>query len=465
MIILQNHKFYKDFYPSIEDSWTGPRERILPLQSGHIMTNQGILTLDEVQSYPESQLPFDIQSLDILRSFKQSGDNVYRRLARILVLKDIPQHPLVAGKRLSNFVGFFDFFGQSSDEHFKKKFFKILKNHYRYAKKHYNSRPSLERIFILFGLLCVSGSYEFLKYNFKKFLKLYEKDLDYILKSTIQCAYLYTLLLKDLIHIKSFFKRQKEPSFIRKAIEKMTPLIRLMRHGDGELSKFEISLPIFIKKMYTSIINHSFVDELLSLSDSSTAPLSYIDGMYRFALKPGLFLVNTSKRFHHDAYCAGDGHPYMQFEWSCGKHRIIKISDVILQNQDGYNLTDDFLHPHIDVNMKDHNVLLTGDFHATHVSMRRMLFFSDKGHVSCEDHVFSHAPFLFAARFVVNEDVHLKISSHCLVAECPTMNKTFKIKTRFFDDIVIEQDHAALIIKYGAAHSSIKTQWVLDAAI
>jgi hypothetical protein len=94
-----------------------------------------------------------------------------------------------------------------------------------------------------------------------------------------------------------------------------------------------------------------------------------------------------------------------------------------------------------------------------------MLFFSDKGHVSCEDHVFSHAPFLFAARFVVNEDVHLKISSHCLVAECPTMNKTFKIKTRFFDDIVIEQDHAALIIKYGAAHSSIKTQWVLDAAI
>ncbi len=463
MIILQNHKFYKDFHPAIEDSWTGPKERILPLQKGHVMTNQGLLTLDEIQFYTDNELPFDVQTLDILRSFKQNGDNVYRRLARLLVLKNIPSHPIIAGKRLSNFVGFFDFFGQSSDDHFKRKFFKVVKDHYHYAKKCYTKRPPIERIFILFGLLCVSGSYEFLANDFKKFLKIYEKDLNHILSTTVQCAYLYTLILKDIIHLKSFFKKQKEPSFIQKSIEKMTPFIRLMRHGDGELSKFETPLPVFIEKMYASIMNHSFVDELLSLSDSSATPLSSIDGMYRFTLKPGLFLVNTSKRFHRDAHCAGDGHPYMQFEWSSGKHRIIKISDIILQNQDGYNLTDDFLHPHIDVNIKDHNVLLTGDFHATHASMRRLLFFSDKGHVSCEDHVFSHAPFLFATRFVMNSDVHLKVSAHYLIAECPAIDKIFKIKTRFFDDIVIEQDHAALFIKYGTAHSSIKTQWVLDA--
>ncbi len=433
----------------------------------------------------------DLHSFEWLRNLRTLGDNASRRIGRQLILswidhnqnwRSIAWRPDIIGHRVSTWLGLYDFFCASADDFFRHQFFKSLYRQTRHLSRSWHDAPSApQRLYALHGLIhaliCLNHETNLLPGLFIALEGSIEAqilddgghisrspliqlmvlrmllDLRSLLKNIKSGAtsrdfegrhgeFLKKSILKKGGHTSAEFSKVEKKGdlggekesiaslmiLLQKTITKMTPLVRLFRHGDGSLACFGSYHPI----------NPNLVDMILSLADVKGRPPVSANhmGYERCTNKSGLLLMNLKPsplRSPHSMVEQGTG--IFNFEWSSPQRRIITFSDIVIQT-DPYNqgacLGGEFAqatqskHGYFSFQHKLHSegALLETEYQSHHpawnFSQFRSLFMSN--HVCDfrgEDILTSHLPAIYALRFVLHPDLRVTQSDRRIYIDSP----------------------------------------------
>jgi uncharacterized heparinase superfamily protein len=202
------------------------------------------------------------------------------------------------------------------------------------------------------------------------------------------------------------------PQSVQRAINKMAPLVRLFRHGDGGLVSFDGPSPF----------SPNLIDMILSLADVRGKPPARAGSMgyERCVSKSGLLLFNA-------APIAGDPLPktiepgtgILNFEWSIGRERIITQGDMVLQTARGSYIKAEATEPTLFVRRKTHenNIFVEATYHTPQTLYpflhRRQLYLNgDIADVRGEDHFEVGEDSVFAIRFILSPHLSPYLSSN-----------------------------------------------------
>lgn len=245
-----------------------------------------------------------MHKFDWLRDLREIGDNTSRKVARELILRWIKSNILwknaswkvqYLAPRLCNWMYLFDFYGNSADEVIKQYIFKSLTRqirHLNYVLPFIQSPYWLLSSYKALLLFILTFEKNPLSNSFQEFLKIIERNIEsQVLKDgchTSRNPFLHLLMLRDLVDIKATLRlaQYPAPEKIQKSIEKMTPILRMFRHGDGTLSSLNES----------SKASSTFIDMVLSLADVKGRTPFYAGGFERIQAKNNLVLINTGPR-------------------------------------------------------------------------------------------------------------------------------------------------------------------------
>ncbi|CAO5678495.1 MAG: hypothetical protein HEEMFOPI_01390 [Holosporales bacterium] len=468
--------------------------------SGKIYNFNELMNILGCSDLQDTQTLLHVHSFEWLRDLRCMSDNASRRLARQLIDQWIHHNstwstqlgasaaydPHLMGLRLSNWISCFDFFGASADENFIQDFTKSLSLQYSILLSAYKTLTDpFRKSVALKGLILACAALQ--KKDLAKLLQLYEQailhqlypDGGHISRDPV----VHLFILKELIDIRTLVRQNalEEPAFLQTTIQKMVPILRLFRHGDGKLSDFSTLKRRLIPMRENP--SQAFIDMILSLADvKGRPPLKAPDmGFERLQTKSGQVLINTKPHFEKMDRFFGPGTGVLNFEWSLGKNRHIKMADVVMQtspNQwlqlSGAKETPQVMK--IDRHVKDGQCLFEGDFESV-ISLqknnpqksvifnhqRSIYLGAEKGDLRGSDRFLLTHDALCALRFVFNADVDISLlqSQEHLGAliKIPDLEKSAKKKYQIWrfiskdaDDISIQKDSitnetAILLIK------------------
>ena len=155
-----------------QDSWPSVTVNTRNLSAGLYQAGEETLTIAEMLQYlanpQQDAATVSIHTFDFLRDLHAIGDNNSRRLARQCISHWIEHNSMgrkkpwrgpgwhldVLGYRLCNWFGFYDFFGHSADQEFRKKLLNSIGQQYRFLKRSYTRiKDPLSRFRALKGLI------------------------------------------------------------------------------------------------------------------------------------------------------------------------------------------------------------------------------------------------------------------------------------------------------------------------
>lgn len=367
---------------------------------GHFQLNDHLFHQNDLKQAlktpsPSSYLWGYIQSFTCLYDLTTINNNVMRKYTRLMIETWIKTHhsfakkswsglawtPWAVGLRISMWLCVYDFYASTADEDFKRLLMISLTKQLQYLKRHWmeHQHDKACSFFLLWSIrgLCAGAEHHLCDMDLFPVLKMLEHINDTEIlndgghKSRIplwHCRYMH-----DLIEIKSslqtilhYAKNKNQKKIyqvpldqyeymiqkIHQTIEKMTPILRLLRHVDGNLAKFHYGQfstdTACILQSICAPINDKTVDSILSLSGVDTirppqrAPMS---GFERCANQSSVLLINTyptplsppSTGHFSLLEQEGDEIPLnlLNFEWSVGKRQFIESADVIIQEGHG----------------------------------------------------------------------------------------------------------------------------------
>ncbi len=386
---------------------------------------RGIYTLDRYGKYVHPKMTPDFWWQDIvqddayfttfefLRDLRSVGDNKSRRFARYMIQswivyqRKMPKHlrsPKLSALRLANALGMYEFYAQSADDRFLNILHKFL---FRECVKlrwlPSKMSPSFDTVCVLKGAILSSLAYEESRRKTAALLSRLTKVLTQILFSDgfnkegrvdIQFR-----LACDLIEIRNFLRICQDPGAadkIQHFIEKVTPPLRLLRHGDGKLS--------FLSGMDIASTHH--IDAVLSLSEARARgpQRSEHAGFERMLLNNSMILMKTKPSTF---LSQSTGNLY--FEWSIGKERIITSSDIILETDKKKPILSRHQSLVSKYSEKDH-AYLECELQDTRYRHMRQLYLTEEVDLRGSDRVMSMDPGFCALRFVVHPD--FKVEPH-----------------------------------------------------
>lgn len=513
---LNSHDLiYKEVY---SDMWPGNAtfgEKFLCGQfefSGKIFNFSEFMNILASPDMQDSQTLIQIHSFEWLRDLRCISDNVSRRLARQLIDQWIQHNstwnsqlgssaaydPHLIGLRLSNWVSCFDFFGASADENFIQDLTKSLSLQYSILQSEYKSiADPFRKSVALKGLILTCAALQ--KKDLAKLLIQYEQaiiqqlypDGGHISRDPV----VHLFVLKELIDVRTLLRQNamEEPSFLQLFIQKMVPILRLFRHGDGKLSDFS-SLKRRMVPMRENP-SQAFIDMILSIADvKGRPPLKAPDmGFERLQTKSGQILINTKPYIEKMDRFFGPGTGVLNFEWSLGKNRHIRMADVVMQTSPNQwvqlsGAKDIPQVMKIDRQTKDGQCLFEGDFESV-ISLqknnpqktiifnhqRSLYLGGEKGDLRGADRFLLTHDALCAIRFIFNADVDISIlqsqEQMGAIIKIPDHEKNSKKKyqiwrfiSRDADDISIQKDSitneiAILLIKRLKADAPYILKW------
>ena len=258
------------------------------------------------------------------------GSNAARLRARALVTDWIIHHGRwssiawrsdVLGIRIAAWLGRYEFFCASADEVFREKFFTSLNRQVKHlARTAIRETDGAHRFFAIKGLVyagvCLPNGKETLA-----------KGLQF-LGQEIQCqiladgchrersSRLQLVLLRLFIDIRATLiaGKQEVPTTLQSAIDRMAPMLRFFRHGDGGLALFNDSTES----------ESWLVDMELTRADASGKPLSTAphSGFQRLHVNRSLVILDAGP----PTLSVSDEHAHagtLSFEMSVGKERMI----------------------------------------------------------------------------------------------------------------------------------------------
>ncbi len=381
----------------VSDVWPGSMrfgESLLmgdfPLGDRLFSANDFLITLEKPQTvYPP--MASYMQSFMFLYDLSTISGNAGRKRARQLIEHWIRYNhswaymswnmvawkPGVVGLRLSAWLSLYDFYASTADDDFKRLLMTSFDKQLRYLKRHWREESDpIEQFWALKGvimgeLLCADrrGHEERLRALIQSLLALVQAQLLPDGGHVSRIPMLHWRFLRDLIDIRNALptdpKEKVTPmealslpskvtsksygvidrEALQSYIQKMTPLLRLLRHGDGKLAYFEGELSSLARGLCLEVTAEA-IDSVLTQTDAEITrpPQRAPDSGYeRCASRNSIFLVNTHPR--HVAYDEEvENSPYrepgldiLNIEWSVGRHRVIHVGDVVMQLHNNSN--------------------------------------------------------------------------------------------------------------------------------
>lgn len=340
----------------------------LRLDDRRFAANDLLLALEKPQTVYEPLAAY-MQSFMFLYDLNATSGNAGRKRARQLIEHWIRSHhswahkswnsyawkPGVVGLRLSVWLNLYDFYASTADEDFKRLLVTSLDKQLRYLRRHWREeKDSLYQFWALKGIVLGESlrsdkkSADRLNQYMTNFSALVQQQIlpdgGHISRSPL----LHWRFLRDLIDVRTSLRLQSAThprqenleKSLQESIQKMTPLLRFLRHGDGALASFDGALSPFVRGVCAAVTAEA-VDSVLILTDAETTrpPLRAPDSGYeRCASRNSIVLINTypgscSKlnSSHSDRTYREPGLELLGIEWSFGRHRFVHKGDVVIQ--------------------------------------------------------------------------------------------------------------------------------------
>jgi len=339
-----------------QDTWPSVAWNTRSLGSGLYQAGKVTLTIAEMlKALTQPKLDATTVSLhtfDFLRDLHAIGDNNSRRLARQCISTWLDHNNLwsnkpwctvswnldILGYRLCNWFGFYDFFGHSADQEFRKKLLISIGQQYRFLKRRYSTlKDPLSRFRALKGLIYAGCALPREQNQLGKWLASLQiclsEQLDKQFNHQSRHPGTLVLLLRDLIDLRLLLRHfyAGQIDNLNDCIAHLTPIVRHLRHGDGELSSFSGNATERLEAFCDPVLGGGLVDMVLSLADSRNVlkePVAM--GYVRCSSKAGFLLINTEPTFGNtqmiDWYSRSTG--VLDFEWSELAQRLLTRGDV-----------------------------------------------------------------------------------------------------------------------------------------
>jgi uncharacterized heparinase superfamily protein len=325
------------------DPWPGDIVKGTTLLEGHFILGPHVITFNQLW-FPktvDAKHLSQLHSFEWLRDLRAIGDNAARRLARQLIShwivtnrqwRSFSWQPSLLGDRITHWLSLYDFFGASADTAFHESFFKSLTRQVKHLQRLY---PLLQIPFeqhcalkaLIFSTITLSNDRSQLPRYLAAAVTCLIAQIDDNGCHVSRIPEMQLKILKDLIDLRSLLHRtgQNFPVALQQIIEKITPTIRLLRHGDGGLAAFGAP---------TTQASSATIDMALSLSDvkgrlRSTGTTMQFIRLQRLQPKNILVFMNVGLP---QTSLADDSLTHLNFEWSIGKERVIVQSDLLFEN-------------------------------------------------------------------------------------------------------------------------------------
>ena len=416
------------------DPWPGDLYAGRLLLDGKFMISNQVIFMTDLWMPQEADLHVlaDLHRFTWLRDLRAQGDNSARRLARQLIANWIdrnqdwhlyPWQVGITGHRVANWIGLYDFFCSSADDSFRGLFFREIARQVRHLIYSWEDAPtSLERLFALKGIIYSAVTFPGENYHLTTLLPQLEKEVQAQILSDggheSRCPQTHLIVLRDLIDIRAMLRliHHEIPLFLQECISKMAPIVRLFRHGDGELASFgrgpHIPSPV--------------IDMVLSLADVRGRPPERAStlGFERCVNKSSLILLNIGAGVESAQSIAQSmdlekGTGSLNFEWSIGRDRLVIQGDLVLQTQEGEQFqVPDSVDPasiRLHRTYQEGHALLDAAYtspDALSFSHRRQLYLSgDHPSLRGEDTIQAPCEAIYGIRFILDKEIEASFIS------------------------------------------------------
>lgn len=266
---------------------------------------------------------------DWLCDLQALGGHSARERARQLVLRWIETdgswnatswRPEALGGRVANWIGYAGFLLSGAEEDFREGFVASLHRQARHlARVAGNAPPGAGAVLVLKGLILADLALFGGGRREKLALRLDRELATQLLAdggTQERNPSRHLALLRDLIDIRAAYASSghKPSATLQNAIDKMTPMLRFFRHGDGMLALFNGSIEE----------EDWLIDVVLERADARGKPLSSApySGFERLTVNRALLLLDSGKTPPPgpdlDAHAGA-----LSFEFSVGKERMI----------------------------------------------------------------------------------------------------------------------------------------------
>ena len=264
-----------------------------------------------------------------LRDLRAVGTDAARLKARALVddwLHHPSQSPMalecgVIGARVAAWLGHYDFFAASASDAFRQRLMaRILVEGRMIAALMPPEQPGWQGLAALKGLLAVAVAMP----EYTGFLTRYRRYIDNVVESQVlpdgwhieRSPEVQLRALRELAEMRAMMQAVQHalPHSVALALDKMSPVLRAMRHGDGGLALFNGSHER----------SAALIDMVLSQATRTRVVASVMPdgGFVRMQAVRSLLLVDAGipapAPFDHNAH-AGT----LSFEFSCARQRLI----------------------------------------------------------------------------------------------------------------------------------------------
>lgn len=271
----------------------------------------------------------EMQGFDWLRDLRAVGGDASRGRARDLVLHWIGEHrrwqpapwrPDVLGARLASWIGHAEFLGTGADGAFVECFLDSLGRQARQLRRVAGfAKGGLESLLVLKGLiyaaLCIPDERGYLDRWLSALAREVEAQILPDGGHVTRSPSLQLAVLRHLVELRASLGAVHEevPEALQHAIDRMCPMLRLFRHGDGGLALFNDS----------NEEEAWLMDIVLAQAEARSKPLESAPhaGFERLAANRTVVILDVgapTPDARHHAHAGTLG-----FELSVGKERLI----------------------------------------------------------------------------------------------------------------------------------------------
>ncbi|TLX40991.1 heparinase [Xanthobacter autotrophicus] len=265
-----------------------------------------------------------------LRHLKAAGTTIARANARSLVgdfMRDpgkaraVAARPDVAARRIISWLTQATFLLQDADHDFYRRFMRSLARQVRQLRRMANDAPDgqprlLAITALVFAGLCMSDQGRLLKAADKRLSEELDRQILPDGGPLTRNPGMLIELLLDLLPLRQAFtaRNQPAPPALMNAVDRMMPMLRFFRHGDGAFAHFHG-------------MGHTAADQLatiLAFDDARGAPVANApySGYQRLDARTLMVIADTGPP--PPAMASWEAHAScLAFEFSSGRHRIV----------------------------------------------------------------------------------------------------------------------------------------------
>ncbi|WP_271829052.1 heparinase II/III family protein [Commensalibacter communis] len=242
----------------LRDLWNGDSIYGMHLTKGELIYKDYIIPL-QPGLWGKQNIPVDglckIYDFSWLRDLREFGTDNARLCARALIVDWMSRPPNtqhkvayrgdILGKRLTNWLGHYDFFASSADKAFKQQFLHRVMIEGRYITAMLPPTAGSHYAFaMLKGVMAVSLCLPEQFDLSTKITRCLKNELaNQILEDGVHIernAEIQLMVLQDLVEIKLMYQltKQRPPNELTSALDNLSRALRALRHGDGGLALF-----------------------------------------------------------------------------------------------------------------------------------------------------------------------------------------------------------------------------------